>query len=166
MQSARETVEPFRHLSVRRGNSAANQRPRALLSLRGLSWTLRGVCSLLVARRIVSQERLTGAGRRSDQSAILLCSNVSTRGDPMPLNIRSEETEELASALAKLTGETKTEAVTQALRERIQRVRRARAKRRLADELDEIALHCSTLPVLDRRSADEIMDYDENGLPR
>lgn len=84
----------------------------------------------------------------------------------MPLNIRSEETEELASALAKLTGETKTEAVTQALRERIQRVRRARAKRRLADELDEIALHCSTLPVLDRRSADEIMDYDENGLPR
>ena len=84
----------------------------------------------------------------------------------MPLNIRSKETEELASALAKLTGETKTEAVTQALRERIQRVRRARAKRRLADELDEIALHCSTLPVLDRRGADEIMGYDENGLPR
>jgi len=84
----------------------------------------------------------------------------------MPLNIRSEETEELAKALAKLTGETKTEAVTQALRERIQRVRRARTKRRLADELDEIALHCSTLPVRDRRSADEIMGYDENGLPR
>jgi antitoxin VapB len=84
----------------------------------------------------------------------------------MPLNIRSEETEELANALAKLTGETKTEAVTQALRERIQRVRRARTKRRLADELDEIALHCSTLPVRDTRSADEIMGYDENGLPR
>jgi antitoxin VapB len=84
----------------------------------------------------------------------------------MPLNIRSEETEALATALAKLTGETKTEAVTQALRERIQRVRRARAKRRLADELDEIALHCSTLPMQDHRSADEIMGYDENGLPR
>jgi antitoxin VapB len=104
--------------------------------------------------------------QRASRSGILLCSNLSIRGDSMPLNIRSEETEELASALAKLTGETKTEAVTQALRERIQRVRRARAKRRLADELDEIALHCSTLPVLDRRSADEIMDYDENGLPR
>jgi antitoxin VapB len=84
----------------------------------------------------------------------------------MPLNIRSEETEELANALAKLTGETKTEAVTQALRERIQRVRRARTKRRLADQLDEIALHCSTLPVRDTRSVDEIMGYDENGLPR
>jgi antitoxin VapB len=84
----------------------------------------------------------------------------------MPLNIRSEETEELANTLAKLTGETKTEAVTQALRERLQRIRRVRARRRLADELDEIALHCSTLSVRDRRTADEIMGYDENGLPR
>ena len=84
----------------------------------------------------------------------------------MPLNIRSEETEELANTLAKLTGETKTEAVTQALRERLQRVRRARAKRRLADELDEIALHCSELPVRDPRTADEIMGYDDNGIPR
>jgi antitoxin VapB len=84
----------------------------------------------------------------------------------MPLNIRSEETEELASALAKLTGETKTEAVTQALRERLQRIRRARTRRRLADDLDEIALHCSVLPVRDTRTADEIMGYDENGLPR
>jgi len=84
----------------------------------------------------------------------------------MPLNIRNKQAEELAGALAKLTGETKTEAVTQALRERLQRVRRARAKRRLADELDEIAAHCSALPVLDRRSAEEIIGYDENGLPR
>jgi antitoxin VapB len=84
----------------------------------------------------------------------------------MPLNIRNKQAEELAGALAKLTGETKTEAVTQALRERLQRVRRARAKRRLADDLDEIALHCSALPVRDRRSAEELIGYDENGLPR
>jgi antitoxin VapB len=84
----------------------------------------------------------------------------------MPLNIRNEQAEQLANALAKLTGETKTEAVTQALRERLERVRRARAKRRLADELDEIALHCSTRPLRDRRSADEILGFDENGLPR
>ena len=83
-----------------------------------------------------------------------------------PLNIRNEETEELANALVKLTGETKTQAVTQALRERLERIRRTRTKRRLADELDEIALHCSTLPLHDRRSADEIMGYDEHGLPR
>ncbi len=84
----------------------------------------------------------------------------------MPLNIRNKQAEELAGALAKLTGETKTEAVTQALRERIERIRRARAKRRLADELDRIALHCAALPVQDRRSADEILGLDECGIPR
>lgn len=85
----------------------------------------------------------------------------------MPLNIRNKQAEELAGALAKLTGETKTEAVTQALRERLERVRRGHAKRRrLADDLDEIALHCAQLPVRDRRSAEEIIGYDEHGLPR
>jgi antitoxin VapB len=84
----------------------------------------------------------------------------------MALNIRNSETEKLAEALAKLTGETKTEAVTQALRDRLARLRRERSRRRLADELDEIARHCSQLPVLDSRTPDEILGYDENGLPR
>ena len=85
----------------------------------------------------------------------------------MPLNIRNKQAEELAGALAKLTGETKTEAVTQALRERLERVRHGRAtRRRLADDLDEIALHCAGLTVRDPRSADEIIGYDEHGLPR
>jgi antitoxin VapB len=84
----------------------------------------------------------------------------------MALNIRNAEAEKLAEALAKLTGETKTEAVTQALRDRLARLRRERAQRRLADELDEIALHCARLPVLDSRTPDEILGYDEHGLPR
>jgi antitoxin VapB len=84
----------------------------------------------------------------------------------MALNIRNQEAERLAAALAKLTGETKTEAVTQALRDRLARLRRGRTKRRLADELDEIARHCARLPVRDPRTADEILGYDEHGLPR
>jgi antitoxin VapB len=84
----------------------------------------------------------------------------------MALNIRNSETEKLAEMVARLTGETKTEAVTQALRDRLARLRRERTKRRLADELDEIARHCSRLPVLDSRPVDEILGYDENGLPR
>jgi antitoxin VapB len=84
----------------------------------------------------------------------------------MALNIRNQETEKLAAALAKLTGETKTEAVTRALRDRLARLRRERARHRLADELDAIALHCAALPVLDARSAEDIVGYDERGLPR
>ncbi len=84
----------------------------------------------------------------------------------MALNIRNEETERLAAALARLTGETKTEAVTRALRDRLARVRGDRAKRRLADDLDDIGRHCSKLPVRDTRTSDEILGYDEHGLPR
>ncbi len=84
----------------------------------------------------------------------------------MALNIRNPETEQLAAAVAKLTGETKTEAVTQALRDRLARLRRERGRRRLADELDEIALHCARLPVQDPRTPEEILGYDERGLPR
>lgn len=84
----------------------------------------------------------------------------------MALNIRNRETEELAEAVAKLTDETKTEAVRRALQDRLERLRRERVQRRLADELDEIALHCARLPVRDPRSAEEILGYDEHGLPR
>ena len=84
----------------------------------------------------------------------------------MALNIRNQEAEKLATELATQTGESKTEAVTKALRDRLMRVRRDRTKRRLADELEEIAEHCASLPVLDSRRAEEILGYDENGLPR
>lgn len=84
----------------------------------------------------------------------------------MALNIRSPEVEKLATELARATGESKTEAVAKALRDRLVRVRRERAKRRLADELEAIAEHCASLPVLDRRRAEEILGYDDSGLPR
>jgi len=84
----------------------------------------------------------------------------------MALNIRNSETERLAAELARRTGETKTQAVTRALRERLARLRRERGKRRLADELNEIALHCAGLPELATRTPDEILCYDDRGLPR
>ena len=84
----------------------------------------------------------------------------------MALNIRNPEAERLATELARQTGETKTEAVTKALRDRLARLRRERSKRRLADELDAIARHCAGLPVLDARTPEAILGYDERGLPR
>ena len=83
----------------------------------------------------------------------------------MALNIRNRATEELAETLAGLTGETKTQAVTKALRDRLDRIRRQRSGRTLAEELGDVALHYASLPVLDGRRTDEILGYDENGLP-
>jgi antitoxin VapB len=59
----------------------------------------------------------------------------------------------------------RSKAVHIAIRERLQKVRGRRTGRRLADRLDEIAKHCAALPVLRDRRADEILGYDERGLP-
>ena len=83
----------------------------------------------------------------------------------MAPNIRNPETEQLTEAVAKLTGETKTRAVTVALRDRLERLRRRRSGRSLARELDEIALHCASRPTLDARESDEILGYNNRGLP-
>ena len=71
------------------------------------------------------------------------------------LNIRNRKTEELNVNPDKLTGGTRTQTVPVALRDR----------RSLADELDEIALHCASLPVLNDRAAKDILGYDERRLP-
>jgi len=81
------------------------------------------------------------------------------------LNIRNPEVEKLAESLAKLTGESKTGAVKKALRDRLQRLLRRHSGRKLANELDELAAHCANLPVLDNRSPEEILGYDDNGFP-
>jgi antitoxin VapB len=83
----------------------------------------------------------------------------------MPLSIKNEETERLARQLAKLTGESLTEAVHASIAERYERLRRARAKRSLADELNEIALRCARRPRISNASEDEILGYDEYGVP-
>lgn len=59
----------------------------------------------------------------------------------MALNIRNQEAERLAEALAKLTGESKTEAVTRALRDRLARVRRERSRNALAKVLGTSLLY-------------------------
>lgn len=83
----------------------------------------------------------------------------------MPLNIKDPATEKSVRELAAVTGETVTAAVRRAAEERLQRVRREHAGRSLAADILEIGRRCAALPDLDRRSADEILGYDEAGLP-
>lgn len=83
------------------------------------------------------------------------------------LNIKNEETYRLAQELSQLTGEKITQAVTQAIRERIDKLHMSRQKNRQhrLEEILAVAEQCAALPELDPRHPDEIL-YDELGLPK
>lgn len=83
----------------------------------------------------------------------------------MALSIKDPETERLAKALAEKTGETITMATRRALEERLRRLANAGNREMLLEELAASRNRWAKLPVLDKRSADEILGYDENGLP-
>jgi len=84
----------------------------------------------------------------------------------MALSIKDPETERLARALAERTGETLTIATRRALEERLRRLGGAARQAAQLEDLAAIRRRWSALPMFDRRSADEIIGYDENGLPR
>jgi antitoxin VapB len=79
------------------------------------------------------------------------------------LNIKNPETRQLALELSRITGESVTEAITAALRERLERMKRVRSKEGVAEKLLEMGRRWRTEPELDPRDPDEIL-YDEFGL--
>jgi antitoxin VapB len=83
----------------------------------------------------------------------------------MALSIKHEEADRLARELAATTGESLTVAVLNALRERLRRERGRVRGPRLRHELLAIRSRCAALPVIDARSADEILGYGPGGVP-
>lgn len=82
----------------------------------------------------------------------------------MAFSIKNDDADRLARRLAATTGESLTEAVLVALRERLQR---EESKRHVgvAERLRRLAAEVADLPVVDERAADEILGYDQRGLP-
>ena len=83
----------------------------------------------------------------------------------MALNIKDRETDSLVRELAALTGEPITDAVKVAVRERLERERRVRPRKASVEEILAIAAQIAGKPVVDPRTPDEIIGYDEHGLP-
>ena len=75
----------------------------------------------------------------------------------MALSIKDPEADRLARELAARTGESLTEVVVVALRERLARETGRTRSIPLREELAAIRGRCSTLPVLDARTEDEIL---------
>jgi antitoxin VapB len=82
----------------------------------------------------------------------------------MALSIKNPEADQLARELAATTGESLTDAVLAALRERLERERHHR-RPGIGRRLHLLAEETSALPVGDRRHPDEIMGYDDDGIP-
>ena len=88
----------------------------------------------------------------------------------MAVNIEHPEVDRLARELARRRGESVTDAVLVALQEQLRREPAVAVPRPpragMAEDLMAIGHHFSSLPLLDDRSDDEILGYDEHGLPR
>jgi antitoxin VapB len=84
----------------------------------------------------------------------------------MPLSIKNDATERLARQVASETGESLTEAIRKALEERWERLKTQRRSRVLTSQLEDLLRRVDALPTLDSRSEDEILGYNEHGMPR
>jgi antitoxin VapB len=86
----------------------------------------------------------------------------------MSMNIKNPQVHRMAHELAELRGCSLTEAVKFALEKALREAKTQNAHLnadQLEQRLTEIALNCSQLPDQDQRSAEEILGYDEVGLP-
>jgi len=83
----------------------------------------------------------------------------------MALSIKSLHAERLARELKARTGESLTGAIERALEERLERLKTERRNQGMVMQLEDILRRVDHLPVLDARSPDEILGYDDHGLP-
>ena len=108
-----------------------------------------------VARRLSCDCKRQGCGRiNSPQTDSYKWQSASGRGE-------SREAEQVVRDLARRTGLSITEAVHQAAVEKLRRMDEDREQRRKA--LYEIIERSKSLPILDSRSEDEILGYNDKG---
>lgn len=83
----------------------------------------------------------------------------------MALNIKHPDADRLARELARRRGQSITDAVVETLRTELAKEQdRVRAPG-MAEELLAIGARYTALPSYDQRSDDEILGYDEQGIP-
>jgi antitoxin VapB len=83
----------------------------------------------------------------------------------MALSIKSIQAEQLVRDVAEKTGESLTGAILTALQERMDRIKNQRRTQVLTSQLDDILRRVDAMPTLDTRPENEILGYDDDGLP-
>jgi len=83
----------------------------------------------------------------------------------MAMSIKSVQVEQLAREVAAKTGESLTGAIQKALEERLDRLKTERRQKTILTQLEDVLRRVDQMPVLDSRTPDDILGYDERGLP-
>ena len=85
----------------------------------------------------------------------------------LQINIKNDEAHRMAHELSRLTGESMTQAVTNAIAERLHQKKMAKrsSKADVRQKLDALIEEFQSLPVLDDRHPNDIL-YDEHGLAK
>lgn len=83
----------------------------------------------------------------------------------MALSIKNPEVDRLARELAEVTGENITEAICKALEERLEKEKGKRPGNVIHDEIQRIRNRIARLQRIDKRSDDELIGYDKQGIP-
>ncbi len=84
----------------------------------------------------------------------------------MAMSIKNLDVERLAREVAEKSGESLTGAIQRALAERLEKLKTDGRKQATIAQLEDILRRVDQLPVLDRRTPEEIIGYDDHGLPR
>ena len=83
----------------------------------------------------------------------------------MSLNIKSDEADRLVKEVSQLTGESKTQAVIESLRQRLAREKQRRDQTQSVSELLAIGEKCAVYGKGSQAAHGELL-YDREGLPR
>jgi antitoxin VapB len=83
----------------------------------------------------------------------------------MGMSIKNLDVERLAREIAAKTGESLTGAIQRALEERLERLKREQRRSVSLNQLEDILRRVDQLPIADSRSPNEILGYDDHGLP-
>lgn len=83
----------------------------------------------------------------------------------MALSIKNPEVDRLARELAEVTGENITETIYKALEERLEKETGRKRSSFFRDEINRIQNRISRLPRKNQRTDEELIGYDEHGIP-
>ena len=103
---------------------------------------------------------------RAARAYTVIYQTISWYNRQMAMSIKNLQVERLAREIAGKTGESLTGAIQKALEERLDRLKTERAKPGMVTQLEDILRRVDQMPVVDPRPADEILGYDDRGLPR